>query len=139
MEQEPLELLPRSAHRGLFEFLQAAKSRELRLGVFSDYPATAKLEAMGIAHFFDVVVSAQDSEIQRFKPAPRGLEVTLRRLGVKKHQALYVGDRPDIDAAAASRAGIACVIIGQRRSVAGEFGWIGISSYRELYDAICCQ
>jgi hypothetical protein len=35
----------------------------------------------------EVVVSAQDPEVQQFKPKPRGLETTLRRLGVDTHQA----------------------------------------------------
>ena len=60
MEREPLRFMVRSVYAGVPEFLAAAKERGLRLGVFSDYPATAKLTAMGVAHFFDVVASAQD-------------------------------------------------------------------------------
>jgi putative hydrolase of the HAD superfamily len=136
MEHEPLDFLAHVVCEGVVEFLQVATACGLRLGVFSDYPGTAKLIAMEVVHFFDVVVSAQDPEVQKFKPSPRGLEVTLRRLGVKKHQALYIGDRPDIDAAAASRAEIACVIIG-RRNTLHQDGWTGISGYKALKEAIC--
>lgn len=106
MEQEPLTVLAASMRKGTAELLQAARRSGLRLAVCSDYPADRKLAAMGIASFFDVVVTAQDPEVQRLKPDPRGLEVTLQRLGVPNNEAIYIGDRADVDAVAASRAGI---------------------------------
>jgi len=84
MEREPLALLPRCMHPGLLRFLSAAVERGLRLAVLSDYPAEAKLEAMGIRRFCHVLVCAQDPDVQRFKPDPRGLQVTLERLGVSE-------------------------------------------------------
>jgi phosphoglycolate phosphatase/putative hydrolase of the HAD superfamily len=106
MEQEPLPLLASSIRKEMVELLREAKRLGLRLAVCSDYPADRKLAAMGIAEFFDVVVTAQDPEVQRFKPDPAGLELILRRLDVCKDEAVYVGDRADVDAVAASRAGI---------------------------------
>ncbi len=106
MEQEPLPYLMASMRDGVIELLQKAKTHGMRLAVFSDYPADRKLKAMGIADYFDVVVTAQDPEVQRLKPDPKGLELTLRRLGVQKHEAVYVGDRAEIDGVAASCAGI---------------------------------
>jgi phosphoglycolate phosphatase/putative hydrolase of the HAD superfamily len=106
MEQEPLPLLASSIRKEIVELLREAKRLGLRLAVCSDYPAERKLAAMGIAEFFDVVVSAQDPEVQRFKPDPAGLELTIRRLAVRKDEAVYIGDRADVDAVAASRAGI---------------------------------
>jgi phosphoglycolate phosphatase/putative hydrolase of the HAD superfamily len=111
MEQEPLALVASARRDGLLEALGAGRRRGLRLGVYSDYPAHAKLDAMQIGSFFDVVVSAQDADVRRFKPDPRGLLVTAERLGVTPDQALYVGDRPDVDTVAAQRAGMACVIV----------------------------
>ena len=137
MEQEPLALVAASVREGLLEFLQAAKHRGLRLGVLSDYPAARKLEAMRVAHFIEVVVCAQDIEVQRFKPDPRGLTVALRRLGVEGNQALYIGDRPDVDVPAARAAGIACVIMGRRQAPVDGAGWMGIAGYRELTKAVC--
>jgi len=111
MEQEPLSLLATSIRKGTVELLQAARGAGLKLAVCSDYPADQKLSAMGIADFFDVVVTAQDPEVQRLKPDPRGLEVTLQRLAVRKHEAVYIGDRTDVDGEAASRAGIQYLIL----------------------------
>jgi putative hydrolase of the HAD superfamily len=135
MEREPLKLLARSLHKGVLEFLRAAKESGLLLGVLSDYPPLAKLEAMGLTGFFEVAVSAQDPEVQMFKPNPRGLEVALRRLGVHNHQALYIGDRPEIDAVAASNAGIPWVAVGRRKAV-GRHGCVARYTYKALGDVI---
>jgi HAD superfamily hydrolase (TIGR01549 family) len=106
MEEEPLSLLATWMRKGTLALLQGAKRSGLKLAVFSDYPADRKLAVMGIAGFFDVVVTAQDPEVQRLKPDPRGLEVTLQRLGVRSNEAVYIGDRADVDGEAASQAGI---------------------------------
>ena len=114
MEQEPLALLPAAARAGMADFLAQAEARGLRLGVLSDYPAHAKLAALGVAHRFTAVVSAQDPGVGTFKPDPRGLLLALERLGVPPAQALYVGDRAAVDGVTAARAGVAAVIVGRR-------------------------
>lgn len=138
MEQRPLDLLARARRPGLLEFLEAAKRRRLRLAVFSDYPARAKLEALGIDRLFDVVVSAQDPDVQEFKPSPRGLHLTLARLGVSHRETIYVGDRADVDVRAASRAGMACVIIGGRGRGGPSAGWVALHGYDELGRLLGC-
>jgi putative hydrolase of the HAD superfamily len=114
LHHEPLQLLARFRRTGLVETLDALRSDGVRLGVVSDYPAEDKLTAMGIRHFFEAVVSAQDPDVGEFKPSPRGLQVCLARLGVRAEHALYVGDRPETDAAAARSSAVSCVIIGSR-------------------------
>ncbi len=71
MEIEPLDLLARAAYPDLLEFLDFVHRRGVLLGAFSDYPAARKLEAMGIRNRFSAVVSAQDADVQEFKPSPR--------------------------------------------------------------------
>jgi FMN phosphatase YigB (HAD superfamily) len=73
MDVAPLALLPRCAEHDLVESLDLLRSWGLRLAVLSDYPAHAKLAALGIADHFDHVLCAQDADIGRFKPHPRGL------------------------------------------------------------------
>jgi HAD superfamily hydrolase (TIGR01549 family) len=114
MEQRPLDLVRRHMRPGVAEFLRAARRRGLSLGLFSDYPVEAKLDAMGIRHFFEAVRWAQEPEVAAFKPNPRGLQLTIDRLGVAPEDALHIGDRPQIDAEAARRAGMPAVIIGHR-------------------------
>ena len=119
MEQEPLSVLPGCLRPGLVELLEQARRAGLRLGVLSDYPAEAKLDALGVASLFEAVVSSGDSQVQRFKPDPRGLEVIAQRLGVDCGHTIYIGDRPEIDATAASRAGMGSFIIHGRRPFPG--------------------
>ena len=95
---------------------QRLKSNSISSGVVSDYPAGPKLQALGVEDMFDVVVSAQDVDVGEFKPSPRGLLVAINRLGVSAGEAVYVGDRIDVDAKAARQAGIASFTIGRARS-----------------------
>jgi HAD superfamily hydrolase (TIGR01509 family) len=132
MEQEPLPLIARAALPGLERFLDRAAARGLRLAVLSDYPAQAKLEALGIARHFEVVVCAQDADVGAFKPDPRGLLLTLHRLGVPPDRALYVGDRPEVDGVTATSAGVAAVIVGRSRAGAGTPGVSHVGDYATL-------
>ncbi|MFM7322878.1 MAG: HAD family hydrolase, partial [Armatimonadota bacterium] len=112
MDREPLPHLLDCRRPGLAAFLEQARGAGIRLGVFSDYPAHEKLEALGIRGSIDVVVCAQDADVGVFKPNPLGIEIALQRLGTVPGDALYVGDRHSVDAVAAAAAGVACVIVG---------------------------
>jgi FMN phosphatase YigB (HAD superfamily) len=133
MDREPLPLLGRFVAPEVKTFLAAARGRGLRLGVLSDYPAAGKLDALGLGGLFDVVVSAQDAEVNRFKPHPTGLLEVLRRLDVAPAQALYVGDRPDVDGGVARAAGVRCIIVGHRGPARPSEGWTPVSGYAELH------
>ncbi|HSY24509.1 MAG TPA: HAD family hydrolase [Polyangiaceae bacterium] len=132
MEHEPAPLLERFMDPGLRSFLTAAKGRRLRMGVLSDYPAADKLAAMKLSEFFEVVVSAQDAAVNRFKPHPSGLLEVLRRLGATPPQALYIGDRHDVDAAVARAAGVHCVILGRRGEATAAEGFTAVANYERL-------
>lgn len=132
MEQEPLALLPRFLQPGLMELLNAACKKGLRLGVVSDYPAMEKLRALGIAGYIEVVVTAQEPDVNAFKPDPTGLKVALKRLGVSPQEVLYIGDRPEVDAVAAAAVGIPCVILTNERTSGNDTGWDRITSFNEL-------
>lgn len=131
MEQEPLTLLRQFRAAGVVECLQACQAHGLRLAVLSDYPADAKLRALGLADLFDVVLCAQSPEIGAFKPHPRGLQVAVQRLGVDRDECLYVGDRADVDAAAAAAAGIPAVIV-TRATASAPGGHMIVSGYPQL-------
>lgn len=132
MEREPAPLLEKFMDPGLRGFLASAQGRGLRMGVLSDYPAADKLAAMKLTDFFEVVVSAQDAEVNRFKPHPSGLLEVLRRLGATPPQALYIGDRHDVDAAVARAAGVHCVILGKRGEAKAAEGFTAVADYAGL-------
>ena len=111
MEKEPLDLLPGAIMPDLRRFLETARHRPLQIGAVSDYPPHAKLAALGVREYFDVVVCAQDPAVQELKPSPAGLLFALRQLGVGPANAVYIGDRPELDGEAAERAGMPFIII----------------------------
>jgi HAD superfamily hydrolase (TIGR01509 family) len=136
MEEAPLPLLPRFMDPQLPSLLREAQERGIRLGVFSDYPAAGKLRALGLSDYFQVVLTAQDPSVQRFKPDPSGLREAFKRLGAEGAEALYVGDRAKVDAAAAAAAGVPCVIVNPRRNGASNQGWSEVSGYAELHSML---
>jgi FMN phosphatase YigB (HAD superfamily) len=135
MEERPLDLLAGCGFVGLEEFLRRCRGAGLRVGVFSDYPAAAKLRALGVDALVDVARSAHDPEIGRFKPDPAGLLAVAAELGVPPAEVCYVGDRPEVDAEAARRAGMRCVIISPRAARAGAAD--AVPDYAALTRRVC--
>ena len=109
--RRPLPLLPLVRRRRLIPTLAALAAEGYRLGVYSDYPARDKLDALGVGAYFPVVVTAGQSDIGAFKPAAVGFRVTARRMGISPRHLLYVGDRASVDGAGATCAGMQVVII----------------------------
>lgn len=136
MEQEPLRFLPQCLQPGVTEFLQACRKRGLRLAALSDYPADAKLHALGLSSLFDTVLCAQAPEVNVFKPNPRGLLLALERLGAVSAEALYVGDRVDVDAPTAKAAGVRCAIVAHRAETIPGMTYISVGSYSQLHDVL---
>jgi putative hydrolase of the HAD superfamily len=91
-------------HRALLEELRG----RYRLAVVSnfDYTPTALgiLQAAGVASFFETIL-VSDAVGWR-KPAPVIFQEALNRLGLDARQALFVGDRADIDVAGALAVGM---------------------------------
>lgn len=93
------------AHYGTL--LRSLRGR-YRLAVVSnfDYTPTAlgMLSGAGVVDLFDTIVVSD--EIGWRKPRPEIFEEALRRLGVAAGDALFVGDRADIDVIGAQRMGM---------------------------------
>jgi phosphoglycolate phosphatase/putative hydrolase of the HAD superfamily len=115
MNERPLDLLATAAFPGTKDFFTACRERDILLAAVSDYDPRLKLKALGLDRFFQVVVCAQDPEVSRFKPDPLVLRVAADRLGVKPNEALYIGDREDVDLPAARAAGMRAVLLTTRR------------------------
>ena len=84
-----------------------ASLQDVRLGAFSNVDGDftrRKLAVVGIGDRFDVVLGTSD--VARPKPSPDPFLALCRALTVKPEQALHVGDRWHVDAAAARRAGL---------------------------------
>ena len=127
--RRPLKWLRYCRRRDLAGLLDWLERRGLWKGVLSDYPAQAKLTALGLSGRFDVVVSSVDSDVNAFKPNPRGYLTAAMRWGLDPFEVLYVGDRIDVDVPGARAAGMPCALLTTRRV---DPGVIGIRNLAEL-------
>ena len=138
--ERPLKYLRRCRFPGIPAFLSFLTSANLRVGVFSDYPAADKLEALDLIDAIPLVLCATDPEINALKPHPNGLLRACSLWGVSPDEVLYVGDRPEVDAVAAAAAGMPCVIItrsGRRTNPQSRHSHYAIlHSFAELEQAL---
>jgi putative hydrolase of the HAD superfamily len=123
LEQRPLRYLPAYRCDGVEELFQRLRARGKRIAVLSDYPAQAKLQAMGLVA--DIIVCATDVGI--LKPHPRGLQHVMEVAGVTAATTLMIGDRVDRDGAAARRSGVHALIKSRRPLP----GWQTFATYRD--------
>jgi len=121
MVQRPLRQLLRARFPMLPELFAGIRRRGIAIGVLSDYPAVAKLAALGL--YADHVLSAD--EVGRPKPDPTGLIALMDRAGVAADQTVFIGDRVERDGLAAVRAGVLALI----RSSRPLSGWTSFAGY----------
>jgi phosphoglycolate phosphatase len=91
---------------GVVPALDVLKEAGLDLGIVSTkfkYRIDDTLARHGLGDRFGVIVGGND--VDALKPAPDGLLLGLRRLGVSPDEAIYVGDH-SVDAQAAGSAGV---------------------------------
>ncbi len=112
LERRPLEHIGRCIYPGIRDLFEALAASGRKTAVFSDYPAEAKLAALGLR--CSLVVSATDSDVRRLKPHPAGLIKILQSAGVQASRAVLIGDRFDRDWEAAHRAGVTPLIRSRR-------------------------
>jgi haloacid dehalogenase superfamily, subfamily IA, variant 3 with third motif having DD or ED/haloacid dehalogenase superfamily, subfamily IA, variant 1 with third motif having Dx(3-4)D or Dx(3-4)E len=95
-------------YHGVADALQAIRQR-VAIGLVSDGDPTIqrnKLRALGLESRFDIVVLSDELGREHRKPSPVPLLAALTALGVDARDAIFVGDRPEKDIAAASAAGM---------------------------------
>ncbi len=99
---------------GVLEGLDAWRSGGIKMGIVTNKPALFTemlIERMGIADFFDVVVSGDTTEFK--KPHPEPIRHACHWLGVTPERNLHVGDSiNDILAARAAGSAAFCVPYG---------------------------
>jgi HAD superfamily hydrolase (TIGR01549 family) len=113
IHQRPLKYLRLCRRRGIEAFLTFLESKGIQVGVFSDYPALDKLQALGLAERVSLVLSATDPAINAFKPHPKGFLHACALWGLPPAEVLYIGDRPEVDAVGAANAGMPCALLGE--------------------------
>ena len=112
MVRRPLPFVARAIVPGAQALFAALRARGVAIGVWSDYPAQPKLDALGLEA--DHVVSATDPDLDTLKPDPAGLARIAAAAGATPAQTLMIGDRIDRDGAAAAAFGAAFLLRGER-------------------------
>ncbi len=111
MHERPLKHLGALHLPGLRPFLAGARAAGARLGVFSDYPPGAKLEALGVRDLVELELAATDAGINAFKPHPAGFRHACEEWGLEPREVLFVGDRDELDGEGARAAGMGLCIL----------------------------
>jgi len=135
MIERPLKYLENCRAHGLLELLDFLEARRVKVGILSDYPAARKLEALGIARYFSLVLCGGDPDIGAFKPSPRGFLAACARWQLDPADVLYVGDRVDADAAGAAAASMPAVIVTSGR-LQKWTGALAVPSLERLRDVL---
>lgn len=113
MERRPLPRLMAARVPGAAELIAALRARGRAVAVWSDYPVTDKLAALGIEA--DHHLWAGDPGLGALKPDPAGLRLAMARAGAAPEETLMVGDRLSHDGAAAKAAGVDFLLRADRR------------------------
>jgi FMN phosphatase YigB (HAD superfamily) len=103
IERRPLPYLAACRYPGLAELFAGLRRNRKTIGILSDYPARAKLAALGLDA--DRIVCAGDQGIGLLKPNPRGFQAMIEAAAVKPEQAVLIGDRADRDGVVARQIG----------------------------------
>lgn len=131
IERRPLPYLAACLYPGVATLFAGLRRRGKIVGVLSDYPAAAKLDALGLTASH--VVCASDRGVAILKPNPRGLQVVMEAAGVAPAETMLIGDRPDRDGVAAMRAGVRPLL----RSVKPIAGWQTFAGFDDpLFDHV---
>jgi len=103
---------------GIKKVLEEIRERGLKLAVITNNsirPTRYALQKIGLANFFDVILTRDATQFM--KPHPQPIHKALKKLGVHPSEAIFIGDSP-IDIRASKEAGVAA--IGVTTGVANE-------------------
>jgi pyrophosphatase PpaX len=121
---------------GIQDVLDALRAEGRRLGIVTaKRRRTVELAfaRLGIQHYFDVVVTSDDTAAH--KPDPEPILLALDRLGARPEEAAYVGDSP-FDVVAARAAGVFAVAVGWGGIHVVEEADAIVTSAEELLDVL---
>jgi FMN phosphatase YigB (HAD superfamily) len=131
IERRPLRHLIRYRYPKLPELFRGLRNHGKIIGIFSDYPARQKLEALELQA--DLIVCAGDEDVGVLKPHARGLKVLMSRATTSPAETILIGDRPERDGLAAEAANVHALI----RSRKPIKGWQTFDRYDDaLFSAV---
>lgn len=130
----PLKILPKCKRPFLNETFDWLRSKNIRIGLFSDYACPAKARALGIDSYIGGCVSSMDEDVGCLKPQVEGYNKIARILKLAPGDIMYIGDREEVDITGAKAAGMQAVLMG--RSSQGNRDYEICSNLNELQKLI---
>jgi FMN phosphatase YigB (HAD superfamily) len=103
MLERPLKYVRRFKNKRLISEIEALRRNGALVVVYSDYPVTDKLNAIGLRA--DHAFCAQDEIILCLKPCGKGLANIVGLMGVPAEDMLFIGDRYEKDGLCAASVG----------------------------------
>jgi putative hydrolase of the HAD superfamily len=91
----------------VLETLEYLKSLNLKLGIITDAPrtkATQRLEGMNILHFFDLIITFDDTAEK--KPSEKPFKLAMKILNLNPEEIIFVGDSMTRDIKPAKKLGM---------------------------------
>ena len=125
MYQAPLPLLAASRFAGIQEFFTALHKKGIKIAIYSDYPASEKLAALGLEA--DLVVSSTDKAIDSLKPNPAALRYICEKFHTTADKCLFFGDRDELDGECARQAGMSYYILSEQDKQTNFYGTLARS------------
>ena len=103
--------------------LQHLRDTGLKLAIVSnwDTPLDPLTERLGIAHYFDIIVTSHDARVRSAKPDPHIFNYTLAAIGVSAEDAVHVGDTYEADIVGARNVGIRPILIDRDGTQTGRW------------------
>jgi putative hydrolase of the HAD superfamily len=122
-------------HPDAVPVLDRLRKTDLTLGLISNFEEWLErlLEALEVAHYFDITVISGVEGVE--KPDPEIFRIAMDRAGVPPEESVYVGDHPFFDVDPAREAGLLPVLI-DRRGRHADSDAIRITSLEELPSAV---
>ncbi len=102
-------------YRGVAELLDQLRASGIKLGALSDFPCDRKLELLGLANKFDVMMTSEETGF--VKPDRASFDLLAQRLGVANNELLYVGNSEPYDVKGSLGAGMRAALISKNLSV----------------------
>jgi putative hydrolase of the HAD superfamily len=117
MVERPIPFVRKFRDKRLIPLLENCRALGIKIFVYSDYPVSDKLKAIGFAP--DAAYSADD--VGCLKPSPDGLLHILKENAAKASECLFIGDKFEKDGKCAENTGMDYYIIPQSRFKRGKF------------------
>jgi len=117
---------------GVIGMLQHLKASGIHTAVCTDMTAHIqyrKIRHLGLSDYIDALVTSEETGLE--KPAPVMFQRTLKKLGLKPGDAVYVGDSLEKDVMGAAACGLRAVWFVAERTVPEDPPYPKLRSYRD--------